>query len=310
MVKDYKAGQPKVAVIILNYRVWSETLRCVASVRRSTYKNLAILVIDNHSPDDSARQLKKRLPAGVTFLANARNTGYAGGNNWGLQWALKQGAGYAFILNPDTLMTPRAIERLVQFAQSPQGQNVGLIGPLILHPDRTIYSAGGDINWTLTKATLRHNGVPARRVKLAAKPFECGYITGTALLVSTKVLQVIGFMREDYFLYYEDSDWSWRCRRAGYKQMVVPEAVVYHAGYQSTGLLSESYIYYHTRNGLYLALWNGLFLIRVLAIAISVIKLLKQPIKYVLAPAKRHWIKPVSRGILDAWRGITGPYQP
>lgn len=310
MAKSNRAGQPKVAVVILNYRVWPETLRCVRSVLNSTYKNVLVLVIDNHSPDDSVKQLTRRLPKSVNFIAHNQNAGYAGGNNLGLKWALKKGAAYVLILNPDTVVAPRAIGELVKFAESPAAAKVGFLGPRIFYPNKTIYSDGGDISWTLTKATLRRHGHSPVRRRLARAPFACGYITGTALFARSRVIKAIGLMREEFFLYYEDTDWSLRCRRAGYKLMIVPAAVVCHEGYKSTGLLSESYIYYHTRNGLYLAFWNGSLLIRILAIALSVIKLLKQPVKYILKPKQRAWVKPVVWGIIDAWRGVIGQYQP
>lgn len=310
----------KVVVIILNYNVWQAALKCVASVKRSAYPNVSVVVIDNKSPDGSAAELKRRLPKDVTFIVNDKNTGYAGGNNIGLAWALDHGADYVFILNPDTTVEPPAISRLVAFAERAERSSsiinkypkgAGFIGPRIFHTDNpsdpTIYSDGGTIHWTLTKATLQRNGQTMSKAALRHQPFPCGYISGTAVFVSRRVLEDVGFLREDYFLYYEDTDWSLRCRTLGFGLFIVPEAVVYHVGYQSTGLLTERYIYYHTRNGLYLALWNGSLAIKALAIAASVFKLLKQPLKYILLPAKRAWIRPVSRGILDAWQGRTGP---
>lgn len=312
---------PRVATIILNYNVWEATLKCVESVQRSTYPHLAIVVIDNNSQDASAEELRRRLPADVTFIAHDKNIGYAGGNNLGITWAFKHGAEYVFILNPDTMVDSTAIAQLVLFAENPRlygmdfsgkgRKGIGFLGPRIFHTDDpndpTIYSDGGIIHWTLTRATLRHNGLKRSELTLSTKPFACDYITGTALFASKRVLKDVGLLREEYFLYYEDTDWSIRCRRKGYSLLVVPAATVFHVGYQSTGLLSPRYIYYHTRNALLLAFWNGGLLIRLLAYVISAIILLKQPLKWVLYPQRRPWVRPVIRGVLDAWRKKTGP---
>ena len=303
-----KTNGPKVAIIILNFNVSFETLKCVASVNNSTYNNFEILVVDNGSTDDSAAVLAAKLPKEVTFIKN-QNTGYAGGNNLGLRWALKHGADYALILNPDTAIDPGAVSELVNYANA-AGTKIGFMGPRIFLSgnvsEPTIYSDGGRIHWTLTRATLAHHGESASRLELNQNPFSCDYVTGTALFVSRAVLEKVGLIREDYFLYYEDTDWSLRCRRLGYKLMIVPSAKVYHEESKSTGLLSPRYIYYNTRNGLYLALWNGSMVLRWLARLNSIFKLFKQPIKYFLRPSQRHWIKPVTRAIIDVWLGRTG----
>lgn len=311
------AGCPKVAVIILNFAVADECLSCVASVLASKYESLKVVVIDNGSPDDSMTRLKADLPKSVTLLVND-NTGYAGGNNLGIKWAFGHGADYILILNPDTTITPDAIGKMVAFSEGQdnwpeflQGKKLGFIGPRIFHPDDltnpTIYSDGGVIGPTLTRATLRHNGLKAQGLELAKEPFGCDYITGTALFASREVVEAVGLINEDYFLYYEDADWSLRCRKKGYELVILPDAVVYHEGYKSTGHLSPSYIYYHSRNGLYLAMWNGHWGLKFLAYLISAVKLAKQPIKYFLMPSKRSWLKPISLGIWHAWLGIKGP---
>ena len=303
-----RTDEPKVVTIILNYNVSAETLKCVASVQNSAYKNLEILVIDNGSTDDSVALLAEKLPEEVVFVKN-KNTGYAGGNNFGLRWALKHEADYALILNPDTTIDPGAVAELVNYAEV-AGPKVGFMGPRIFLSgnvsEPTIYSDCGRIHWTLTRATLAHHGEPVSRLKLKQKPFSCDYVTGTALFVSRGVLKKVGLMREDYFLYYEDTDWSLRCRRLGYKLMIVPSAKVYHEESRSTGLLSPRYIYYNTRNGLYLALWNGSMVLRWLARLNSIFKLLKQPLKYLLRPSQRYWIKPITRAIIDVWLDRTG----
>lgn len=296
-----------VLVIILNYNVYKDALECVASVRASTCGAVSILVIDNGSTDDSVSVLSRQLPKGVAFLKN-QNTGYAGGNNLGLRWGLKHGADYFFILNPDTRVKPDTIEKLVHFAQS-AGPEVGFMGPRIFHPSQppTIYSNGGHIHWSLTKATLRDHGRYAKDLELTKDPFVTEYVTGTALFLSRTTLHKVGLMREDYFLYYEDTDWSLRCRKLGFKLFIVPAAVIYHEESKSTGLKSPRYIYYNTRNGLYLAWRHGNWWQKTYALLSSVIKMSKQPIKYLLIPKQRSWIKPVSRAIWDFWLGRTGP---
>ena len=232
----------KVFVVILNYCVAELTIKSALSVKKSTYKNTEIIVVDNNSGDEIGEKLKD-FPE-VEFIPSKENLGYSGGNNLGIKKALLNGADYIFILNSDATVESGAIASLVEEAEKGAGE---LIGPKILFTEsKTIWYAGGifDRNNVIGK----HRGVDEKDEGQYDKTEETDYITGAALFVKRDVFEKIGLLDEKYFLYYEDSDFCFRAKRAGFKVLFVPKALVYHENAQSTGLGSPLQDYYITRN--------------------------------------------------------------
>lgn len=232
----------KVAVVILNYRVKDRALNCVGSVQKSNYQNLEIIVVDNNSQDGLEEEIQKI--AGVKFIQTNDNLGYTGGNNIGIKKALENQADYIFILNADTEIDQNTISNLVKVSQD---QEIGIAGPKILFDDqKTIWYAGGIFD--MDNVLGKHRGVDEKDQGQYDKIEETNYVSGGAMFVDKKVFEKIGFFDDKYFLYYEDSDFCFRAKKAGFKIRYVPSAVVFHANAQSTGLGSPLQDYYITRN--------------------------------------------------------------
>lgn len=232
----------KVAVIILNYKLLHDSLKCIESVKKSAYKNLDIYVIDNNSQDGSAESLSKI--SGIKFIQNGKNFGYTGGNNIGIKNALKSNTDYIFILNPDTLIDKNTIKNLVTESED---LNSDIAGPKILFPDKkTIWYAGGILN--IENVLGSHRGVDERDNNQYDQSCETDFITGAAMFVKREVFEKIGFFDENYFLYLEDLDFCFRAKRVGFKLLYIPQALVYHKNARSTGLGSPMQDYYITRN--------------------------------------------------------------
>src|SRR4030042_43547 len=124
-----------------------------------------------------------------------------------------------------------------------------------------------------------------------------------------KVIEEIGLMDEDYFLYCEDVDWCLKARKRGFSCLVVLDSKISHKVSKNAKIESFSYIYYHTRNGLLLARKNASIFIQLLAYKISFLIYLKQVIKLLFFPQKRIWAKAIMRGIEDFYRGRFGKYE-
>jgi hypothetical protein len=140
--------KPLVYVIVLNWNGWRDTVHCLASLRRSSYPNLHVVVVDNGSTDGSPEHLAPLVeePWGEMVWAS-RNLGFTGGANLGLRLTLERGADYAFLLNNDATVAPDCITTLVEAAE--QRPEAGFIGPKIVwaqEPDR-IWSAGMSVAW-------------------------------------------------------------------------------------------------------------------------------------------------------------------
>lgn len=232
----------KVSVVILNYRVADLTVECILSVNKSTYKNIEIIVVDNDSGDSLGKKLTV-FPE-ITFIPSKENLGYSGGNNLGIKRALAEGADYVLILNSDTKVESGTVSSLVEVGESGVGD---ILGPKILFPDKCIIWYAGGI-FDQDNVLGEHRGVDEEDKGQYDKKEETDYITGAALFVKREVFEHIGLLDEKYFLYYEDSDFCFRARKAGFKVMYVPQAIVYHENAQSTGLGSPLQDYYITRN--------------------------------------------------------------
>ena len=254
------------------------------------YPNSEVLVIDN----DPGRRLEDlNFNYKITKLVNAENLGFSGGNNVGIKHALNNGANYILLLNNDTVIEPQFLKKLVEAGESEE--KIGILGPEIYKCDTNeIHFAGGKINWLYNKA--KH--VPGAN----------DYITGACLLIKRKLIDKIGLMPEEYFLYFEDAEWCLRARRAGFSCRVVKNARIGHKVSKNTQEHSFSYVYYHYRNGLIFAKRNAPFLIKIMVYKLSFFVYLKELIKLVLAPAKRTWAKAAMRGIGDFWKGKTGKF--
>lgn len=232
----------KVAVVILNFKVKEQTLKCVDSVKKSSYNNIAIIVVDNHSQDGLVKEIRKQED--VVFIQNDDNLGYTGGNNAGIKYALSNGADYVFILNADAIVDKNTIQNLVITAEK---ENAGICGPKVLFGDKkTIWYAGGTMD--LANVLGGHRGLDENDIGQYDKIVETGYVTGGMMMIKREVFESIGLFDDQYFLYYEDSDFSFRAKRAGFKIIYVPTSTVYHENAQSTGLGSPLQDYFITRN--------------------------------------------------------------
>ena len=129
------------------------------------------------------------------------------------------------------------------------------------------------------------------------------------MLIKKEVIEEIGVLSEDYFLYYEDTDYCLRAEKAGWHCVLAPESHVWHKISQSTKEFSPSYLYYHTRNGLMMAKRSNNSAIIPLVYIFSLYLAAKQAIKYLFFPSKREWAKMVSLGIYDFWRNKAGKLQ-
>jgi GT2 family glycosyltransferase len=304
-----KYMKPKVFIIILNWNEWRDTIECLESLEKIDYLNYQIVLVDNGSKNESVLQLEKfcsEYNEDLVFLKNQNNLGFAGGNNVGIKCALENQADYVLLLNNDTIVESDFLTQLIKAAKS--DKKIGMLGPKINFYNRKdrIWFLGGKINRLLNKGThLYYDQIDSVK-NLPNKLFEVDYFTGCALLIKKEVIKKIGLMWDGYFLYYEDTDWNLKAKKNGWKIVVAPKAKIYHKVSRSAKPGSFSYIYYHTRNGLYLAKRNGSFLIRFCAYLNSFWILIKQMIKLIFIPKKRMWAKAVIKGIKDFYLGKTG----
>lgn len=223
-----------------------------------TYHNISIYVVDNDSSDDSIDKLEQYLehsnysyfhtrradlnhmlePRDVYLLLNDENSGFAGGNNVALEYIINYAqTDYILLLNNDTIVEPDFIEQLKRkFLEYPDTGFVGIRH--YYYDDRTSLQTigGGLVDSTHGEAMALH--------ELDRGEFD--FITGSCIFMSLDVLKTVGVLSEDYFLYWEDVDYSKRAIDAGYKLRVADQGCIYHK--EGASLKSANRYYYHTRN--------------------------------------------------------------
>lgn len=234
---------------MLNYNGLEVTLDCLSSLESVVWECLTTIVVDNGSTDGSADAIAERYPR-VELIRCAFNLGFAEGNNVGLRRALELGADYVFVLNNDTIVADDAVTELV--AEAARRPDAGALCPLVYFADPP------DLIWCAGATFDPRKGYSGRMTGYR-EPDRGQYSTvreverapGAAILVPRQVLERVGLLDGDLFLYYEDVEWSLRIRRAGYMILLIPSACVWHkVSVTAGGEHSPTAAYYGTRNHL------------------------------------------------------------
>lgn len=272
-----------VVIIILNWKGWEDTIECLESVYQIKYPNFKVIVVDNNSQDNSLEKIRdccsgklkveseffeyntENKPLKVEeygedenpseinnpdliLIKNKDNYGFPGGNNVGIRFALQNlDPDYILLLNNDTIVDRSFLKELVYFGES--DRDVGILGPKIYYYDDpdVIWSAGCKISWKLARGIQIGSGEVDKGQYNDKREVE--YVSGSAFLIKTEVIEKIGLMDENYFLYFEESDWTLKANKVGYKSLYVPEAKVWHKVSKSGGGISNPIgLYYITRN--------------------------------------------------------------
>jgi len=225
-------SSPKIFIIVLNYNGKDVVKNCLTSVFKIDYPDFEVVVVDNNSTDGSF-ELAKAGFSKANFIKNEENLGYAAGNNVGIRFALERMADYVLLLNNDTEVEKDFLTKLVEVEG--KDEKIGIASPVIFDGhSRQVWFSGGEINW-LTMKTQHSQKVLTEDYR------ETGLITGCAMLVRAAVFNEIGLLDEDFFLYYEDADFSLRAKKAGFKNIVVSGSWVYHFEKSKNNLKQKTY---------------------------------------------------------------------
>jgi hypothetical protein len=212
---------------------------------------MEVIVVDNASKNNEASIIVQQYPY-VKTTRTDKNLGFAGGNNVGIKKAKGE---YLFLINNDTVFKEFNVDSLINRLES--SPNIGIVCPKIRFAWGTnqIQYAGYTL---LSKITVRNQAIGFGEEDHgqydSARPTP--YSHGAAMLIKREAIEKVGLMPEDYFLYYEEIDWSMMLTRAGYEIWYDPACTIYHKESQSTGQDSPLRTYYITRNRLLLVKRN------------------------------------------------------
>ena len=212
---------PLVSVIVLNYNAGKLLLNCIESIKKSAYKNLEIIVVDNISTDKSQKECKEKYPD-IKLIQNNENFGYCEGNNIGIREAKGD---YIIILNPDTIVESSWIEELIS-AYNKFGD--GLYQPKFFSLDeKLVLQSTGNMLHIFGFGFARDKGKISEEKMEAIE--KINYASGTCLFTSKAVLDKVGLLDPFLFLYHDDLDLGWRAAQIGIDSFYVPKSIIYHA---------------------------------------------------------------------------------
>lgn len=235
---------PLVSIIILNWNGERFLENCLSSVLNQSYPNIEVIVVDNHSTDKSVEILETKFRH-LKSIKSDKNLGFAAGNNLGIQESKGE---YVILLNNDTEVEPDWVEQLMKVCQA--ASDIGMCASKVKYvQDREILNSTGVVLYRDLTAINRGIGEKDERQYDRLTSVFCPY--GAAALYKRKMLDQIGFLDEDYFMFREEDELGWRANLAGWRCVFVPTAVVYHYRSAGTKVGSAFKLYYGERNRLY-----------------------------------------------------------
>ncbi|HET9476073.1 MAG TPA: glycosyltransferase family 2 protein [Dehalococcoidia bacterium] len=238
---------PRVFTIVLNWNGLSDTRECLDSLRKTDYSANRIIVVDNGSAEDEGAVLEQEFGGFIEVIRNPVNLGFAGGMNVGIRRALESGAEYLLLLNNDVTVEPGYLTAMVAAAGNHADLAAACPKAYFRDPPDVIYSTGGSVNlWT---GTARQIGRGQRDRGQFDREDVREYADGLCMLIPAAAMETVGALDEEYFTYWEETDWCFRARKKGLRCYYVPAAKVWHKAERSLSSTDEFH-YHYQRNAL------------------------------------------------------------
>ena len=246
-----------ISIIIVNWNTRYLLIECLDSVFQ-TLKMISfeVWVVDNGSTDGSIEAIRNRYPD-INIIENHMNCGFAAANNR----ALKHIKGrYALLLNTDALLTNGAIKGLYDFMEATP--EAGTACGQLLNPDGSKQNSFANFpsligllsNETILRI-LFSNRFPSKRRKYTA-PIAIDSCIGACMIVRKKAMDQVGLLDERYFFFFEETDWAYRMKKAGWKSYFVPGARIFHGQGKSVGATANARIMFYRSRYTYLKKWR------------------------------------------------------
>ena len=228
-------SHPRVSIVIVNWKTPRLLADCLESLQKdSAYDRFEIWVVDNASGDESVAMLKERYPL-VHVIANTENEGFSKGCNQAIPLTTGE---YVLLLNPDTVVTDNAVTKLADFLDA--HSECGTAGPKVLNPDGSLQLAcrrafpspmASFFRLTYLSRLFPHHPSFAQYNLTYEDPdrlLEVDALSGSCMMVRREVVERVGLLDEEIFMFGEDIDWCWRIKQSSWNVYYVPTAVVYH----------------------------------------------------------------------------------
>ncbi len=233
-------SHPLVSVIIPAWNGSEHLEACLRALQAQTYSPIEVIVVDNASVDGSAELVEQLFPD-MRLICNAKNLGFGGGCNTGL-WIAK--GKILILLNQDTIVESEWASALVEVFQA--DSTIGIAGGKALYPNGTIQHAGGYVD---KHGVGHHYGYRMPDNGEFDQIRDVDFVTGATLAISRQAFEQIGELDDGFApAYFEDVDWCYRARHAGFRTVYVPKARLMHQEESSAGDESDEGKYLMQRN--------------------------------------------------------------
>ena len=302
-IKCFSMSESTLAILLLNWNGIGETVACVDSLLKSkTSIRFDIYILDNGSREDEVGKLNAKYHGieNIIILPSPTNLGFTGGNNFLIIEARKRkNYEYLFLLNNDTEVPADFLEKFI----AKVNHRVGIFGPQVRYFEKPnlIQSIGGKVNlWTGICKRLGDKSL-ADQTPAKDSEYETDYIFGCAFLVASSVIDNIGLLREDYFIYYEEVDYCCKARESGFSVRYLPVEMILHKDSVATRKVSGFHIYTMFRNRIYFLRRHASFFQFLFSFIYVTAYLVYFTFKYGVKEAKF-----LVEGTVDGVRGRTG----
>lgn len=240
--------QPLVSAVVLNWNGLQDTRECLHSLKAVTYPVMSVIVVDNGSENEEAAAIRSEFGDFVELIESPENRGFAGGANLGIKRALEGDCEYVLLLNNDTVVDPAFVTELMKGVETMQ-PGVAAVCPTTLFYDRrdVIYSTGG--RYSLWRGSARQIGREKSYSGQERPPAERDHADGVCMLIPRQAIERVGLLDEEYFNYWEETDWCARARAAGLRCYWVSPARIWHKAARSQSP-DARFQYLYRRNAL------------------------------------------------------------
>jgi len=235
-------------IIILNYNRWKDTVDLLKSIMKSNLSTINMVVVDNRSTDDSIDQITRYFNSldikfskikykdgdfsnpefagsGITIICTDKNGGYGYGNNIGIKYAMKNNCDYILILNNDTIVNDGFLEPLIEKCEN--DKTIGLASGRIFYYDQPdiLWSNGGKFS-PVTGRIKIYNFNECEPVE--EKPERIEFLSGCVWFIPARIVEKIGLIDEDFFMYFEDLEYCNRVISNGFKLTIESRSKILH----------------------------------------------------------------------------------
>ncbi|NLR65289.1 glycosyltransferase family 2 protein [Chitinophaga varians] len=262
-----------VSVIIVSYNTRDLTLDSIDSVKKFTSGvSYEVIVVDNASSDGTVEAVRERFPD-IKLIVNSENVGFGRANNQAVRMSR---ARYVFLLNSDAYLIDNSILSFVQFMDQPSNADVAVCGGELISGDNQKMASYGNFPSLLEAISSiglhkLYSNYYRSKLSIGVINTESAiravdYISGADMFVRRKVMEETGGFDEDFFLYFEETELSFRIGKLGYKSVLIPQVRVVHLegashanrgefNYRRYRLFTSSQMLYFRKTGGLVTFW-------------------------------------------------------